>query len=58
VTQPGPDIISRPNVIISTLMETYHILLIEDDPEIGQSLVDDFKHHGFEMFVHCGRPVD
>jgi two-component system response regulator MtrA len=24
------------------------ILLIEDDPAIGQSLMDGFKHHGFE----------
>jgi len=29
-------------------MSTYHILIIEDDPAIGQSLLDGFKHHGFE----------
>src|SRR6266536_6397095 len=29
-------------------METNRILLIEDDPAIGQSLVDGFRTHGFE----------
>jgi two-component system response regulator MtrA len=29
-------------------MTVYRILLIEDDPAIGQSLMDGFKHHGFE----------
>ena len=29
-------------------METYRILLIEDDSAIGQSLVDGFRNHGFE----------
>jgi DNA-binding response OmpR family regulator len=29
-------------------MTTHRILLIEDDPAIGQSLMDGFKHHGFE----------
>jgi DNA-binding response OmpR family regulator len=29
-------------------METYRILIIEDDPAIGQSLVDGFRNHGFE----------
>jgi DNA-binding response OmpR family regulator len=29
-------------------MPRYHILIIEDDPAIGQSLLDGFKHHGFE----------
>ncbi len=29
-------------------MEMYRILLIEDDPAIGQSLVDGFRNHGFE----------
>lgn len=29
-------------------METYRILVIEDDPAIGQSLVDGFRTHGFE----------
>ena len=28
-------------------MESYRILVIEDDPAIGQSLLDGFKHHGF-----------
>lgn len=28
-------------------METYRILVIEDDPAIGQSLLDGFKQHGF-----------
>jgi DNA-binding response OmpR family regulator len=34
-------------------METYRILLIEDDPAIGQSLVDGFRNHGFEPHL-CG----
>jgi DNA-binding response OmpR family regulator len=29
-------------------METYRVLLIEDDPAIGQSLIDGFRTHGFE----------
>lgn len=29
-------------------MTTYRILLIEDDPSIGQSLLDGFRAHGFE----------
>jgi DNA-binding response OmpR family regulator len=29
-------------------METYRILVIEDDPAIGQSLMDGFRTHGFE----------
>lgn len=29
-------------------MTTYRILLIEDDPAIGQSLLDGFRTHGFE----------
>src|SRR5829696_7772920 len=29
-------------------METYHILVIEDDPAIGQSLLDGFRTHGFQ----------
>jgi DNA-binding response OmpR family regulator len=29
-------------------METYRILVIEDDPAIGQSLLDGFKQHGFQ----------
>jgi DNA-binding response OmpR family regulator len=28
-------------------MESYQILVIEDDPAIGQSLLDGFKQHGF-----------
>ena len=28
-------------------MEAYRILVIEDDPAIGQSLLDGFKQHGF-----------
>lgn len=28
-------------------METYRILVIEDDPAIGQSLLDGLKQHGF-----------
>jgi DNA-binding response OmpR family regulator len=28
-------------------METYRILVIEDDPAIGLSLLDGFKQHGF-----------
>ena len=30
------------------VMETYRILVIEDDPAIGQSLLDGFRNHGFE----------
>lgn len=29
-------------------MESYRILVIEDDPAIGQSLLDGFKQHGFK----------
>jgi DNA-binding response OmpR family regulator len=29
-------------------MDTYRILIIEDDPAIGQSLIDGFRNHGFE----------
>ncbi len=29
-------------------MEPYRILVIEDDPAIGQSLMDGFKYHGFD----------
>jgi DNA-binding response OmpR family regulator len=29
-------------------MPIYNILIIEDDPAIGQSLMDGFKHHGFK----------
>ena len=29
-------------------MEPYRLLIIEDDPAIGQSLLDGFKHHGFK----------
>ena len=29
-------------------MESYRILVIEDDPAIGQSLLDGFKQHGFQ----------
>ena len=28
-------------------MDTYRVLTIEDDPAIGQSLLDGLKHHGF-----------
>ncbi len=34
--------------IISILMEPYRILVIEDDPAIGQSLLDGFRQHGFQ----------
>lgn len=34
--------------MISEFMDLYRILLIEDDPPIGQSLVDGFRTHGFE----------
>jgi DNA-binding response OmpR family regulator len=30
------------------MMEPYRILVIEDDPAIGQSLLDGFKQHGFK----------
>jgi DNA-binding response OmpR family regulator len=32
-------------------MESYRILVIEDDPAIGQSLLDGFKQHGFHADV-------
>jgi DNA-binding response OmpR family regulator len=32
-------------------MTVHRILLIEDDPAIGQSLMDGFKHHGFEPIL-------
>ena len=32
-------------------MEPYRILVIEDDPAIGQSLLDGFKQHGFQADV-------
>lgn len=33
-------------------MTTYRILLIEDDPAIGQSLLDGFRTHGFEPHLY------
>ncbi|HSL43445.1 MAG TPA: response regulator transcription factor [Anaerolineales bacterium] len=30
-------------------MEPYRILVIEDDPAIGQSLLDGFRQHGFQV---------
>jgi DNA-binding response OmpR family regulator len=32
-------------------MESYRILVIEDDPAIGQSLLDGFRQHGFHADV-------
>ena len=32
-------------------MESYRILVIEDDPAIGQSLLDGFRQHGFQADV-------
>jgi DNA-binding response OmpR family regulator len=32
-------------------MAAHRILLIEDDPAIGQSLMDGFRTHGFEPFL-------
>src|SRR5688572_16647766 len=32
-------------------MESYRILVIEDDPAIGQSLLDGFKQHGFQAVL-------
>ena len=32
-------------------MTVHRILLIEDDPAIGQSLMDGFRTHGFEPFL-------
>ena len=32
-------------------MESYRILVIEDDPAIGQSLLDGFRQHGFHAEV-------
>ena len=33
-------------------MDSYRILLIEDDPAIGQSLLDGLQHHGFQADLH------
>jgi DNA-binding response OmpR family regulator len=33
-------------------MESYRILLIEDDPAIGQSLLDGLKQHGFKADLY------
>ena len=32
-------------------MEKFHILVIEDDPAIGQSLIDGLHHQGFEAHI-------
>lgn len=32
-------------------MESYRILVIEDDPAIGQSLLDGFRQHGFQAVL-------
>lgn len=32
-------------------MDTSRILIIEDDPAIGQSLLDGFRTHGFETYL-------
>jgi DNA-binding response OmpR family regulator len=32
-------------------MDVYRILVIEDDPAIGQSLLDGFKQHGFQAHL-------
>src|SRR5215208_6736911 len=34
-------------------MDSYRILLIEDDPAIGQSLLDGLRHHGFQADLHA-----
>jgi DNA-binding response OmpR family regulator len=41
-------------------MEAYHILLIEDDPAIGQSLVDGFRNQGYEphLFASGGSGIE
>ena len=39
------------DAIISETMEIYRILIIEDDPAIGQSLMDGFRTHGFESHL-------
>ena len=33
-------------------MEPYRILVIEDDPAIGQSLLDGFRQHGFQAVLY------
>ncbi|MDQ3007817.1 MAG: response regulator, partial [Chloroflexota bacterium] len=32
-------------------MNPQKILIVEDDPAIGQSLLDGLKHHGFEAYL-------
>jgi DNA-binding response OmpR family regulator len=41
-------------------METYRILVIEDDPAIGQSLLDGFRNHGFlpSLCTTGGKGID
>jgi DNA-binding response OmpR family regulator len=33
-------------------MDSYRVLVIEDDPAIGQSLLDGLKHHGFQADLY------
>ena len=33
-------------------MDPYRVLVIEDGPAIGQSLLDGLKHHGFNADLH------
>lgn len=41
-------------------MDAHRILIIEDDPAIGQSLVDGFRHHGFapQLCTTGGKGID
>jgi two-component system response regulator MtrA len=41
-------------------MDPYRVLIIEDDPAIGQSLLDGLKHHGFtaDLLTNGGRGME
>lgn len=41
-------------------MDPYRVLIIEDDPAIGQSLLDGLKHHGFtaDLRTNGGRGME
>jgi DNA-binding response OmpR family regulator len=41
-------------------MDPYRVLIIEDDPAIGQSLLDGLKHHGFtaDLCTNGGRGME
>lgn len=50
---PAPGVLHSAAMTTATLdASTTHILLIEDDPAIGESLVDALKTHGFRVTWH------